>query len=252
MIKLTENQLRSLNNASAQILMELESPGFFARQAIRFLGGKPGEVDPSTGRVSGDVTVGDAATGYLQRLQKSGNMFGSLFTPAGETHLQAQTRQDKQEAERKSTELSNRSKMAKLSAAYNAAHNPRHPQYNSAAAHAARGHFSNARIATNPSDRDFHHNEALKALNLHEQIKRYSMLREEDEEGDGKGDGKEDKKKRSANTMEIIGKKLSDEGQKALLTPFIANLERAARSIPGAAVSRVRLGNLYRGTGVAQ
>jgi hypothetical protein len=249
MIKLTENQLRSLNNASAQVLMELESPGFFARQAIRFLGGKPGEVDPSTGRVSGDVTVGDAATGYLQRLQKSGNMFGSLFTPAGETHLQAQTRQDKQEAERKSTELSNRSKMAKLSAAYNAAHNPRHPQYNSAAAHAARGHFSNARIATNPSDRDFHHNEALKALNLHEQIKRYRTLREED---DKKSSNTGDDEKRQANTMEIIGKKLSDEGQKALLTPFIANLERVARSIPGAAVSRVKLGNLYRGTGVQQ
>lgn len=251
MIKLTENQLKSLNNASAQVLMELESPGFFARQAIRFLGGRPGEVDPSTGRVSGDVTVGDAATGYLQRLQKSGNMFGSLFTPAGETHLQAQTRQDEQEAARKSAELSNRSKMAKLSAAYDAAHNPRHPEYNSAAAHAARGHFSNARIATNPSDRDFHHNEALKALNLHEQIKRYRTLREEDEEGDKKTSDKEGKT-RSANTMEIIGKKLSDEGQKALLTPFIANLERVARSIPGAAVSRVKLGNLYRGTGVQQ
>lgn len=249
MIKLTENQLRSLNNASAQVLMELESPGFFARQAIRFLGGKPGEVDPSTGRVSGDVTVGDAATGYLQRLQKSGNMFGKLFTPAGETHLQAQTRQDEQEAARKSAELSNRSKMAKLSAAYDAAHNPRHPEYNSAAAHAARGHFSNARIATNPSDRDFHHNEALKALNLHEQIKRYRTLREED---DKKSSSTGDDEKRQANTMEIIGKKLSAEGQKALLTPFIANLERAARSIPGAAVSRVKLGNLYRGTGVQQ
>jgi hypothetical protein len=249
MIKLTENQLRSLNNASAQVLMELESPGFFARQAIRFLGGRPGEVDPSTGRVSGDVTVGDAATGYLQRLQKSGNMFGKLFTPAGETHLQAQTRQDEQEAARKSAELSNRSKMAKLSAAYSAAHDTNHPQYNSAAAHAARGHFSNARIATNPSDRDFHHNEALKALNLHEQIKRYRTLREED---DKKSSDKDDDEKRSANTMEIIGKKLSDEGQKALLTPFIANLERVARSIPGAAVSRVKLGNLYRGTGVQQ
>jgi hypothetical protein len=249
MIKLTENQLRSLNNASAQVLMELESPGFFARQAIRFLGGKPGEVDPSTGRVSGDVTVGDAATGYLQRLQKSGNMFGKLFTPAGETHLQAQTRQDEQEAARKSAELSNRSKMAKLSAAYDAAHNPRHPQYNSAAAHAARGHFSNARIATDPAERDFHHNEALKALNLHEQIKRYRTLREED---DKKSSNTGDDEKRQANTMEIIGKKLSDEGQKALLTPFIANLERVARSIPGAAVSRVKLGNLYRGTGVQQ
>ena len=249
MKKLTEQQEIALKNAAIQVLLELESPNLFQRAAIRFLGGKPGEVDPTTGRVSGDVTVGDAATGYLQRLQKSGNMFGSLFTPAGETNLQAQTRQDKQDAANKAATLNKKSKMARLSAAYNAAHNPRHPEYNSAAAHAARGHFLNATNASDAAERDFHHNEALKALNLHEQIKRYRVLHEEDED---EGGDKEKGKTRKANAMHIVGKTLSDEGMKAYLHPFTANLERVLKSIPGAALNRSRFGNLMRGTGVQQ
>jgi len=247
MKKLTEQQEIALKNAAIQVLLELESPNLFQRATIRFLGGKPGEVDPTTGRVSGDVTIGDAATGYLQRLQKSGNMFGSLFAPAGETNLQAQTRQDKQDAENKAATLNKRSKMARLSAAYNAAHNPRHPEYNSAAAHAARGHFLNATNASDAGERDFHHDEALKALNLHEQIKRYRILREKDEDGD-----EEKGKTRKANAMELVGKKLSDEGMRAYLHPFTANLERVLKSIPGAAINRLRFGNLMRGTGVQQ
>jgi len=246
MKKLTEQQEIALKNAAIQVLLELESPNLFQRAAIRFLGGKPGEVDPTTGRVSGDVTVKDAATGYLQRLQKSGNMLGSLFAPAGETNLQAQTRQDEQDAANEAATLNKRSRIARLSAAHNAAHNPSHPQYNSAAAHAARGHFLNATNASHAGERDFHHDQALKALNLHEQIKRYRVLREEDKDGGG------DKQKRKANAMELVGNKLSDEGMKAYVHPFTANLERVLKSIPGAAINRTRFGNLMRGTGVQQ
>lgn len=244
MKKLTEQQEISLKNAAIQVLLELESPNLFQRAAIRFLGGKPGEVDPTTGRVSGDITVGDAATGYLKRLQKSGNMFGSLFSPAGETNLQAQTRQDKQDAENKAATLNKRSKMARLSAAYDAAHNPRHPEYNSAAAHAARGHFLNATNAGDASERDFHHNAALKALNLHEQIKKYRVLREEDESKD------EGKPTRKANALEVVGKKMTELGMKSYIHPYMATLERALNSISGAALNRSRFGNLMKSSGV--